>query len=203
MKKIILCFSLWLLYACNSEPKSTVETNPSGKSDSIASVVDGFAPSEKLKNDPSYTDSMKQAAKRLSDKVSGEIAEQQKNYTQEDWEREYTLNGQYYISLENVDIRYNDNYEPIMSLTIHNQTGLVLKSIKLIVDGRLEKSGTDDNIFTFKTIIPAKGKTNVSFKVRDNVTVRDVYFYSFVTNNGRLSESRIALNDYVRKVYPK
>lgn len=201
MKNIIATLFLASLFACSSKPSSSDEPKSSVAEFTNSQFADTSEASKKWDN-PAYADSMKQEIKKASDNMSNEIIERQKNYTPEDWEREYTLKGEYYITLENIDIRYNDDFEPIMYVTIYNQTGLTIKSIKLIVDGRSEKRGTPDNIFTFKKSIPAKSKINVSFKVKESTTVNDVYFYSFISSSGRLSESRIALSDYVRKVYP-
>lgn len=202
MKKIISILFLASIIACNNNPNNNEEPKSSVSELSNSSFADTSEASKKWDN-PAYADSMKQEIKRASDNMSNDIIERQKYYTPEDWEREYTLKGEFYITLENIDIRYNEDFEPIMYVTIHNQTGLTLKSIKLIVDGRSEKRGTPDNIFTFKKSIPAKSKINVSFKVKESTTVKDVYFYSFITSSGKLSESRFALNDYVNKVYSR
>lgn len=195
MKHLIFYLFLCLIIACNNQSKTL--SNVEEPQNSF--VVDTFTAHQKEQNSQEYADSMEMIARMSADRVSDAIKEQQKNYTTEDWEREYILNAQYYITLEDVDIRYDENYQPVMSLIINNQTGLDLKSIKLIVDGSAEKAGTNDNVFTFKKTIPAKGKTNVSFKVRDNISINDVYFYSFITSDGKLGESKISVSDYSKK----
>ena len=202
MKKIVSILFLAGIIGCNSNPNNSEVPKSSVSEQTNSSFADTSEASKNWSNSD-YADSMKQEIKNVSDNMSNDIKEIQKNYTPEDWEREYTLKGEFYITLENIDIRYNDDFEPIMYVTIHNQTGLALKSIKLIVDGRTEKRGTPDNIFTFKKLIPAKSKINVSFKVKESATINDVYFYSFVTSSGKLSESRYALKDYVDRVYPR
>jgi hypothetical protein len=192
---------MFAISSCNTSPKD--QDNSVEKSlNSQSTDVDTSAASANWDN-PRYADSMKEEAKKASDRMSEKISDVQKNYTPEDWEREYCLKIDSYVTLVDIDIKHNANYEPYVNLIIKNNSGLRLQSVKIIFDGRSEKSATDENIFLYKKEILAKGEAKVSFKVKDNTTVKDFYFYSCISGNRKLCESRIALTDYVKKAYPK
>ncbi len=186
MKKILLCFSLWLSYSCNNQQSATVETKPVKIPEDISNQATPFvdpleAEKKKRENNPAYADSMKKLINQMVEKELREIKEKESKYSPEDWLAMYQLQLDDYLVIEKAVPKYNSNYETSLTLTISNRGAINIMSMELLA-GNYSKF--NDNTFIVKKGIPARTTVTVTVKVSNELANLPISIYSAISSSG-------------------